>query len=398
MVGQSAGSTSHVVALDGLRFFAFLAVFIYHAFQKNVRVDWIVQYGALGVQVFFVLSGFLIGGALLEVRRSMAATDGIGVPLRRFYARRALRIFPLYYATLALLLLLELAGETAVGGREVLPWNLTYLTNVQWFVDGETVGGLAHLWSLSVEEHFYLIAPLLVLTLTVRQLSWVCVGTWVGAGAGRVALWSTGEEDAWLLSPFQFDCMTVGVALAIVHLDGSFLGISRRTVTAVCGWAAVVSVPVLLLRQFDGLLITELGTQGLENLAISLASGWLILHLWTSAATRPTRLLSLRPFPYLGKISYGLYIFHLPCLVLASAWFAFMPVGTAVPAFAMTLALAALSWRLMEAPINAQKRRFPMLPARTSARQGMSFGTPRGVVPAPADASATRGGTSSPSG
>ena len=84
-----------------------------------------------------------------------------------------------------------MAGEDAVGGSDLLPWNLTYTTNVKFYVDGNVGGSLAHLWSLSVEEHFDLIAPLVILTLTTRELSWVCVGTWIAAAAGRTPFGGT---------------------------------------------------------------------------------------------------------------------------------------------------------------------------------------------------------------
>jgi peptidoglycan/LPS O-acetylase OafA/YrhL len=97
----------------------------------------------------------------------------------------------------------------------------------------------------------------------------------------------------------------------------------------------------------------------LENFIFSTAVAGLILLLWNTKQSRLARFLVSPPFPYLGKISYGLYVFHLPCLVLASVWFAFMPHGSALPAFAMTVGLSALSWRVLEHPINNLKRYFP---------------------------------------
>ena len=350
----------HVRSLDGLRFFAFLAVFVLHAYQGNKHLSRVVGYGGLGVSVFFVLSGFLIGGGLLEVRR--VAQSPLRSSVRPFYIRRALRIFPLYYMALGLLLLLQWAGEDAVGGSDLLPWNLTYTTNVKFYVDGNVGGSLAHLWSLSVEEHFYLIAPLVILTLTTRQLSWVCVGTWIAAAAGRMFFWWNGDYIIGVLSPFPFDCLTVGIAAAIVQAEGNFLGVGRDTVLRISRWALAAAVVVLLLRQFQDQRIAGLLGQGFENITVSLAVAGLVLSLWTSAATRSASFLAVTPLPYLGRISYGLYVFHLPCLVLAAVWFSFLPFGHAVPALAMTIGLAALSWRFVEGPINAQKRRFPMLP------------------------------------
>ena len=107
--------TTHVTSLDGVRFLAFFGVFVFHAFQNTRSAERIVGYGALGVQVFFVLSGFLIGGLLLDAR--LARQHSVQGRLGTFYARRSLRIFPIYYLTLAVLLLVELVGVTIVGGR-----------------------------------------------------------------------------------------------------------------------------------------------------------------------------------------------------------------------------------------------------------------------------------------
>jgi peptidoglycan/LPS O-acetylase OafA/YrhL len=347
-----------VLALDGLRFFAFLAVFVYHALQANHVVGRIAAYGALGVQVFFVLSGFLIGGILLDLKTLSTAERSWGSRLRVFYVRRALRIFPVYYLTLLALLALERFDVAAVGGSQLFFWNAMYLTNVEIFRTGSMVGGLSHFWSLCVEEHFYLLAPLVVLSCTVRQLSWLCVVTWIAAAVGRASLQLAGRRYGWVLSPLQFDCMTVGVAAAIVQKTGNFLGMDARSVGKVSRAAAILVVPVLAMRQLTHASAMLVG-QLLEQLLVCLASAGLILLLWSSRSSRWTRLFAFGPAPYLGKISYALYLFHLPCLVLASGWFSFMPHGSAIPALGLTILLAALSWWSFEAPINKLGQYFP---------------------------------------
>ena len=127
----SAGQ-SHVQSLDGVRFFAFFGVFVFHALQNNATLAPWAAHGALGVQIFFVLSGFLIGDILLSLRDR--ASVPLGQRLRTFYVRRALRIFPLYYLVLALIALLPSIGITVIGGRDVLIWNATYLTNVAMYL------------------------------------------------------------------------------------------------------------------------------------------------------------------------------------------------------------------------------------------------------------------------
>jgi peptidoglycan/LPS O-acetylase OafA/YrhL len=361
---ESRDGVGHVRSLDGMRFFAFLAVFVYHAYNENPALTRVARYGSLGVQVFFVLSGFLIGGGLLALRG--ATHVPLKTRLTSFYARRSLRIFPIYYLVLGALLLLELFGLSQVGGRTLLPWTTTYTANVKFALDEASFGGgLSHLWSLCVEEHFYLLVPLLILCCSVRMISWAIVAGCVIAAVGRTALHLAGWDLVWMLSPLQFDYLLVGIAAAIVHANGNFLGIGVDRFLRWCNVAAVSCVPLLLLWQLDSSATRAIG-DALNGVVLSLAVAGLTLRLWRSMPGTISKVLSVRPFPYLGKISYALYLLHLPLLVFAAAWFKGMP-GTAVPALALTVLLAAMSWRWVEGPINAQKRRFAV-PAATGSR------------------------------
>lgn len=346
---------AHVASLDGVRFVAFLGVFAWHALQHNRLLGSVAKYGALGVQVFFVLSGFLIGAILLGLRDIETAT--LGAKLKIFYARRSLRIFPLYYLTLILLVGLEWAGVEWIGGSQYFFWNAAYLTNVKLFLGDMGAGGLAHFWTLSVEEHFYMVAPLLMLTMSVRNLSLLCVASWLFAGAGRVFFHSIGRDNGILLSPMQFDCMTVGIAVALLQTKGEFLGLHQAAAHRLFRVAAWALGPILLLRFVPGAAATYFGLF-FEQWVLSVAVSGLLVSLWTRPKSVIARVFSFGPMPYLGKISYGLYVFHLPCLVISAALFTFMPHGNAIPAFVMTVALAMLSFRFFESPINDLKRHF----------------------------------------
>ena len=226
-------------------------------------------------------------------------------------------------------------------------------------IDGQVSGGaLSHFWSLCVEEHFYLVVPLLILCCSIATISRVCVIGCVVAAVGRVAFSLAGNEAGWMLSPLQFDCMLIGIAAAILLSQGSFMGLDRQRFVRLSRWATVACVPVLLLRQVGHDVAFTVQT-GLDNFVLSMAVAGGIVTLWTSGAPSVARLLSVRPLPYLGRISYALYLFHLPMLVFAAAWFDFLPAGTSIPAFAMTVILAAVSWRWFEGPINSMRRRFP---------------------------------------
>ena len=158
-------AAEHMPQLDALRALAFVGVAVSH-WSPNFLAG-IVPWGT-GVQLFFVLSGFLITGILL---RSRPADLGISMPtaLRVFYVRRCLRIFPLYYGVLALCLLFAI-GPIAT----TWPWHVSYLSNLFYARQGHASpveDPFLHLWSLSVEEQFYLLWPLVALVANRRALS-----------------------------------------------------------------------------------------------------------------------------------------------------------------------------------------------------------------------------------
>jgi len=162
--------------LDGLRAIAVTFVLIHHWISPRLG------FGIIGVQLFFVLSGFLITGILLRERRGVeSGRQSIGFSVRQFYARRFLRIFPLYYACLALFVVLDRFEI-----RKSLVWFACYLSNVFFFLKGEFGGPFSHFWSLAVEEQFYLFWPWIVLLAPRKRLLAILVGAIVLAPLTRL--------------------------------------------------------------------------------------------------------------------------------------------------------------------------------------------------------------------
>jgi peptidoglycan/LPS O-acetylase OafA/YrhL len=344
---------THVPALDGLRFFAFFAVYIHHAGQNRAATHEITRYGGLGVQVFFVLSGFLIGSILYDLRQRSA------VPLRSrllvFYARRGLRIFPLYYLALFLLLPLPSLGFDMFGIPSDLPWNLAYLSNLRMVLAGRSMGGLSHFWSLSVEEHFYLVAPFLVLTLRLRSLERTCLGVFIGCAVAR-ACFASNYASVEFLSPFQFDCLLFGIAAALLRAEGSFLGVGRRTALRLAVLNAVLAGPLLVAANVAS-GAARVAALAFGQFTFSWAVAGAILSLWTARDSAFARFLTLRPFVYLGKISYGLYVWHFPVLLVSSILLkGVLSRGSSLIALPLTIAIASLSFYLFERPITNLKR------------------------------------------
>ena len=350
----------HNHALDGLRFFAFLLVFFFHALQWSPWGNWpIIRFGYLGVPIFFVLSGFLIGGILLDLKNKTRPGFGLGAKLKTFYIRRALRIFPVYYLFIAFLaVLLVLSGRSDPVASDSFLWHLSYLTNFRSFVVGMDRIREGHFWSLAVEEHFYMLAPLVVLLVKPHTLVRLLAAVIVGVAVARALIDHSGSSrDFWVLSPMQFDLLGLGIATAIIERKGSFAGIGARGLRWIGLGGAIFFL--LFIAHFywpvygTGGLFATLGP-----ISLGLATAALVLTLWQQPTRFLSRALGFRPFAYFGQISYGLYLFHPNCLGWSSRTYGTFNLTNAGVGLAITLAVAMLSWHLFEKPINNLKNRF----------------------------------------
>jgi peptidoglycan/LPS O-acetylase OafA/YrhL len=337
-------------ALDGLRAVAITAVVGVHAFGFPAN-------GGLGVDLFFVLSGFLITTLLLEER---ARTGGVSVV--GFYRRRALRLLPALFAFLAVYLALALtffttARESAwvhVGG--VLS-GIFYVTNVLKASGFDTPNGVEHLWSLSAEEQFYLVWPaalLLVVGVFRRRLWPAAVVLAAGVVTVHAIVLFLLVSDA-SLSRITFGPDTragsiiIGCLLAVV-----IFGRSQSMIGSKLGLIALGTVGALLLVDLG------VATFSLPLLVFGLACACLIA-VALDPTTRIARALAIAPAVYLGKISYSLYLWHLPILVwLGADNGGLEPVDLA--AVALAVAAASASYHLVERPflrLKQSRRRAP---------------------------------------
>lgn len=314
--------------LDGLRGYAALLIVVYHYTShqwaahfgdpwpdgiKNVIT--MRLYGWLGVDVFFVLSGFLITGILIKTRDHPHY-------FKYFYARRALRIFPLYYLALVLALLVVPRVLTVGPGEQQTldnqAWLWLYGTNFRLAFGPEGMFGqgwmsLRHFWSLAVEEHYYLVWPLLVFLTPLRRLGWVCLGV-IGLGvASRLACYAIfGADQAGpivrAITPCHVDKLALGGLLAFgLHHGG--VGLDRLRPWAV---ASVVLATLFLIGcAFAGVRHQTFLMQNLGYPLIALASaGAIVLALVAPPGSFVARLLTNRVAVLLGLYSYGMYIWH----------------------------------------------------------------------------------------
>lgn len=370
MTTQESGPNRFYPALDGLRALAIGAVLISHYFPDRSPIQRAFHWGRFGVLLFFVLSGFLITGLLLRGRD--AAVPGgptKGAVFRAFVIRRGLRIAPIYY-------LVVLIGWWVGYGpiADHLPWHLTYTGNIAMTYFGARLAQATHLWSLCVEEQFYLLWPIVVLFVAAKRLVWIAAGLVlfsfgyeiVGAMNGRT--W----EQTHLVLQGCMDALGIGALLAIClhrdHRDGSAL--ARRFALG----AALVGAPLLLFAQGfryqTGLSATDVLTYRIPSDIGLVFFSLVLVYLAISEGRSLVRtVFELAPLRFIGRISYGIYLYHLFLIAIGRAWARSngtleLPRGWTMFLLysSISVVLATLSWYALEAPINRQKRRFPYPP------------------------------------
>lgn len=347
---------TYMPCLDGMRACAVMAVMLHHS-----RAPFSAG-GFIGVDIFFVLSGFLITQLLLT---EYAKTGRIS--LAQFYIRRALRLLPALFLFLALMLLFSgmFGGfiTTAIDAGLVLG----YVANWSKALGFGRPVFMSHCWSLSIEEQFYLLWPTLFLGVlafgrTPRRMV-VMIGTLVAASLLERTLLFMAHADSWRLYTgldTRADSLLIGCALAFllayygVPNPGSRLG----TLSA---WGAHVAVVLLLLTMKFVLWRTPL-VQTLGFTVIALLAATVVFYLTVHPTSWMRRLLELPLLVGIGRISYGLYLFHWPPIRWMnehemSRW-TVMAIG-----FPLAFAIATLSYVYIERPALRLKERFRNAPA-----------------------------------
>lgn len=311
--------SGHLPALDGVRGLAILGVLLFHFLAPTDpkgpiegAITWLFSYGSLGVDLFFILSGFLITGILYDSRADPYY-------FRNFYMRRVLRIFPLYYGVLAVVFF-AVPAIPALHGSEIAElrnhqaWAWLYGVNIYLAIHGSwaALSYITHFWSLAIEEQFYLVWPLVVWLLAARPRLFLTfsLAAAITSFASRIAASLLGVSliATTVLTPFQLDSLAIGAFIAVYVRQPDAEAGARRIIFPL----TLTGIGLLLLqyavRHFSGygnaveplrsgafhLLLAALL---LKALGAPISSGW-------------SRFFRSRPMTALGKYSYGLYVYH----------------------------------------------------------------------------------------
>jgi peptidoglycan/LPS O-acetylase OafA/YrhL len=367
---------AYVHEIDALRCLAMTAVVLQHC--------GLLPFGWTGVWLFFVISGFAVTSSLLA---SDHRPHSKALLVRNFCVRRSLRIWPLYFSFVAA----NMVAAAIEGRGNVLgsgPWLFTFTYNYRMMLHNETWSTIGHLWTISVEEQFYLIFPFLFAFLAPRRLAkalWICIALSL---ALRVLLtyWldSVSHDNLWkaftvyAFAPAHFDAFSAGALLALFRSRlASRLPFARGMLVAALGAAAVytcVYVGINSLTEgfgkdafrnvFSGILWGQ-GRQiwlycVVDGLAVGLIALVLAGEPWLLAACR---LPLLQP---VGRVSYGAYVFQAPVLLLyemlwpaGHASFGLLHgLGKFAFSYPLTLLLAFLSFSYLEKPVLLLRKRF----------------------------------------
>ncbi len=367
-----SGRERIIPELDGLRGLAILLVLLVHL-QPTAAVPLYLQnilsLGWSGVDLFFVLSGFLITGILLRSRDAANYFSS-------FYARRILRIFPLYLIFVATLfhVVLPLAhhfGYLQNDNNSLEPWFWIHLSN--WKIAfGKDMLFIGHFWSLAIEEQFYLFWPLIVFFAGRKGLPYACMSVIAASFGLRMAFSHShfSHEFLYVLTPFRLEPLAFG-ALAAIAVGSDWL---RRTAAQLLPWmagAGTLLITVVLLAGKTGEpYYPPMATFGFTGFALLYTSLVLYADLYSRSSRWLASCLRASTLRFFGKYSYGIYVFHWPIFVLLAP--AIGRLSLRLPAvirpefwilaslaeIALTCSVALLSWNLLEKHFLKLKRFF----------------------------------------
>ncbi|MBS1598165.1 MAG: acyltransferase [Bacteroidetes bacterium] len=353
----------YIRQLDSIRAIAVFLVIISHWFSPSSLINYIPN-GAIGVDIFFVLSGFLITSILLENKKlAEAGQESKSSLVKNFYARRFLRIFPVYYIFIFLLLIFH--EHTGTNIKSAFPYFVTYTSNYYFFNTQQWDGMLSHLWSLSVEEQFYLVWPWVIIFVRERfLLHSIIVFILVGLITQYIFIDNIMSD---VLTSSAFDSFGLGALLAWQIVYGK--GITKKFYK----WTGIAALLSLIFGL--AMLINKKLLFLPARTHISIMALWLITYVvyrHNNDKLRFKWLFNNSKVIFFGKISYGVYLYHnvVPALT-DGMMYRFFKIHTEeihspkwlemlirIGNFVGLVFISWLSWKLIEKPFLSLKKYF----------------------------------------
>ncbi len=344
--------SNYFAQLDAFRGIAVLFVLVHHLIPGAADV---VAWGPLGVRLFFVLSGFLITGILLDRREK---SENRWETWIQFYYRRAIRIFPIYFLAIGLLAFLNVEPI-----RQVIGWLMTFTINFYMGMTGQWAGCVSHFWFLAVGEQFYLVWTLALLFLPKRALLPTMIGIICLAPAIRlcgVSVLGWREMMVWYSPLSSMDSLGLGALMGWLHREHRDATTAWMKQVAV-GWVAfgLLVVACVIRVKWNSLSVIH-GVETLEALAFS----WLIYRAAIGFEGGAQSILLSPGLVYTGMISYGLYLYH----PMVHTYVTYSYKQTGIPSdphlfgvigatFFMTFIISTFSWFAIENPIGNLKKK-----------------------------------------
>jgi len=348
--------------LDGLRAIAVISVMIAHWLQNAISIPLLrnLPYGT-GVTLFFVLSGFLITKILLDFKeKNIALGKSNFNSVKSFYVRRSLRIFPIYYLTIFVLLIIGF-DNTA----ELFPWLVSYTSNIYMTFSGEYVGSFTHFWSLAVEEQFYLLWVFVIIFIPKAYLKKTII--YVIAISILLLYYFIFYTPYWMANALMICSMHIlGLgALIAFYVKYEPERVAKMNLSRVKLLLFILSLFFILIYVYQKPDTLYNSLKDFKNPFISFIYALVVLVAIRDGFTGVMKLiLENKVMIYIGRISYGLYIYH---LFMNPLYFKFLSryiyirtddYGYFLVFFLLNMIIASASWYFIEQPINNLKKYF----------------------------------------
>ncbi len=366
MIAEDTEKRFYFPELDGLRFLAFFLVFIHHHpfFGTQPFLTYFKAYGWIGVDLFFVLSAFLFSKLLVREH-----TETNKISFRKFYVRRFFRIWPIYFLFVFVIILYLLFITRGLAGNETLRiiGLLTFTDNIMTTIQGyNTLPFSQHLWTISYEEQFYLFIPFIILSLlkmNKRRKIILLIAVIAVFNLIRFQFIATGNAHpaVWVLPFTHFEAIICGIVIGFGGYD-FLLKIFRPLVISALG------IIFFLGLAFLPSIVENSYWLAVNYTFVGLSTSLFLFGTYKSKTLK--NFFSKQPLVYLGKRSYGLYLYHIAAIELTAyllnkaGYFANNQLISFIFALIITIIISIVSYRFIEKPFLKLKKRYEVIESR----------------------------------